>query len=134
MKQREIKFRAWDTQRKEMIYGVGIAPTSKVHDFSASTGSDGTTITANREESHYILMQFTGLLDKNGKEIYEGDIVKYPPSNKNYWGQFVGEVSFGGEKIMQCGFVVLGLNSYWSLNSNVEVIGNIYENPELLTP
>ena len=67
------------------------------------------------------LMQFTGLLDKNGKEIYEGDILKYR-----------GKLSFNDPP-----FVVEWQNddARWTEfypSNNFEVIGNIYENPELL--
>jgi hypothetical protein len=61
------------------------------------------------EEENYILMQYTGLKDRNGKEIYEGDL-------------FVGR---GGPRP----WIVRQVNE---VNGIMEVIGNIYENPELL--
>lgn len=64
-----------------------------------------------------VLMQFTGLLDKNGKEIYEGDILR--GLGKVYFHQGKFCVEYGEE---------------WGwISKNAEIIGNIYENPELLT-
>ena len=65
---REIKFRAWDKENKVMIYPKGILFDGRVVNFNCG-------ILEPFEE--YELMQFTGLYDKNGKEIYEGDIIKY---------------------------------------------------------
>ena len=72
----------------------------------------------------FIVEEFTGLHDKNGKEIYEGDIVKH------YKGIF--EVKWNNDF---AGFEFYSLQIRWDLNSlltDTEVIGNIYENPKLL--
>lgn len=86
------------------------------------------------------LMQYAGLKDKNGTEIYEGDIVMYEvdassPERGLYITQYIEEVYFNEKRIRfelddDCGGEVLYdiQNLY-----GVEVIGNIYENPELLT-
>lgn len=81
-----------------------------------------------------IFQQFTGLHDKNGKEIYEGDIVKFP---KQWWHSdrheadkmFVEEITWGDDYGSWWRFS----GGDWSVEKeDVEVIGNIYENPELL--
>lgn len=70
-----------------------------------------------------VLMQYTGLKDRNGVEIYEGDIVKTSRGTQNQ------------EIFMRCGcwFVSMEYELGYYQNEEVEVIGNKYENPELLT-
>lgn len=71
------------------------------------------------------VMQFTGLLDKNGKEIYEGDILKYNFKTATSNDEFKSSVFFDE---------FMWLTDEHSLNrlSNIEIIGNIHENPSLL--
>ena len=71
----------------------------------------------------YVVMQFTGLVDKNGKEIYEGDIFQFFNGNN--------------QPVFSCPSVVEWVESdarfsAWSPRENAVIIGNIYENPELL--
>lgn len=107
---REIKFRAWDGEKM-------------IDTFSVQSNGDGVLYSGDIMGS-WEIMQFTGLLDKNGKEIYEGDILmadEYVVEIKFKGGQFVGF----NEK----------LNPQETQNRNWlqwEIIGNIYENPELL--
>jgi uncharacterized phage protein (TIGR01671 family) len=83
-----------------------------------------------QEPESYDVMQFTGLLDKNGKEIYEGDIVHYQA--RHYEKKMPVEFRDGG----YC--VVDGVRTYEVCDSAIhscdkfEVIGNIYENAELI--
>lgn len=112
---REIKFRVWDNERKEML---------PIQRHSFKTGKS-MPYGWNMEYVFDGLMQYTGLKDKNGTEIYEGDIVKYKRIN----GSFdYGEIQYNG-----CAF---DINNSWNLqvyaSREIEVIGNIYENPELL--
>lgn len=84
----------------------------------------------------YFIIQYTGLKDKNGKEIYEGDIVR---------GKFYSDIGVVKWMNERCGFFVISngvgtdivnrkpFQSAYKMNScKLEVIGNIYENPELL--
>ena len=116
---REIKFRAYSEQDAIMYRPLSLQVIAQLgHDFS----------------DNIKLMQYTGLKDKNGKAIYEGDIVKDGAgSTSRIW-----KVTFNMIDGLQ---FILILDSdhvftYKSFNSyhkkNLEVIGNIYENPELL--
>ena len=116
--QREIKFRAWDKGKKEFVDDVLI--TANKHGFLYQNDNK---CEFSGEDRDIILMQYTGLKDKNGKEIYEGDIVNENIQDRNYKiifenGGFLGEAEDG--HVLFFG------------NKHVEVIGNIYENPELV--
>jgi uncharacterized phage protein (TIGR01671 family) len=77
------------------------------------------------DDEHIILMQFTGLLDKNGKEIYGGDIV----SDEN----FTAKIFWDTEAAKFALSVIIGGGQLSVLNlKTFEVIGNIYENPNLI--
>jgi uncharacterized phage protein (TIGR01671 family) len=81
-----------------------------------------------------VIMQYTGLKDKNGKEIYEGDIVYcdyYKEIFKVTWGYFE-DCCVEGETWVLDGLIFEPTVYYYSLDKEVEVIGNIYENSELV--
>ena len=129
---REIKFRAWDKRRKKMfkrvtqiMFGIPYNLVQMVDSFSAIENTTDVE-----------LMQFTGLLDKNGNEIYEGDILKkYHCDIKNF-----GELKTDGmrwwieDKLNETHWENMDINS----GKFCEVVGNIYEGlhsgekPELL--
>ena len=133
---REIKFRAWDKTQKCMVTQI-LGWARNIIDI----GSELNRITLN--QSDFILMQYTGLHDKNGKEIYEGDIV--PVDGKNYEVRFNSvycRYSLWSEKYaagvyrhLLCAGLPKPLEfpTEGDINTkDIEVIGNIYENPELL--
>lgn len=120
---REIKFRAWSESAQKM------------HPIWKKTDD---------ERGEYILMQFTGLRDKNGKAIYEGDIVQYRGGNPGIGGY--KEIAGGNYKVVweiykfrlrrtdQKRWLqsTKGIGMIWQSPKEWEVIGNIYESPELL--
>lgn len=112
---REIKFRAWVLKSKAMF--------DVTDDISYYVGDKGVS-----------LMQYTGLKDKSGVEIYEGDIIAF---NVGMEGDCVEQVfwSKDGAKFMHT-FSDRPNKAFWQntnfLDELCEVIGNIHENPELL--
>ena len=125
---REIKFRAWDLENKFMV----ISSTLKVRILADKIPIDEIV----RYESDFELMQFTGLTDKNGKEIFEGDILKADNENFvhviKYYSEFMSFVMVKNN--VESDWFHGGNNDYFSddIKTNYKVIGNIYENPELL--
>jgi uncharacterized phage protein (TIGR01671 family) len=132
---REIKFRAWDKRDKMMFYDVqtGINFDDGSHyDFRNFLGNEW------QKQSDYHeweLMQYTGLKDKNSKEIYEGDIclIGEPghavPMEVEFQNGCFG-VEWGKNKAKHLHhFAEL---KYYTIINACEVIGNVWENPELL--
>jgi uncharacterized phage protein (TIGR01671 family) len=124
-----IKFRAYDKPSKTMSPDVselfwsagGLRATGLGYYIGEGEHKDLV------DDDHIVLMQFTGLLDKNGKEIYEGDVVKL-----DSWNPSVCEVVFNRGGFC---FRFTKDDGYYPDGKYLEegeVIGNIYQNPELL--
>jgi len=140
---REIKYRAWDKENKLMIFELNepnVFANRNGWELSFGTLPDIGQMKGKCIET--ILMQYTGLKDKNGNEIYEGDILEIP---EYYDGDYKTkahkavveydnsgfDLFYGGEGLYN------GHSGYDNLdtmvgNEPIVVIGNIYENPELL--
>jgi hypothetical protein len=137
---RELKFRVCDKSAKTMhdvgFLLIGHGATGYSHPTVGEEASVGT------EDTNRVLMQFTGLKDKNGKEIYEGGL---RISDKHYVDQnepLIRKVLFESRP-PACGFILRDAEHDYiehfgrimkddDTDWDVEVIGNIYENPELL--
>jgi len=118
MKQRKIKFRAWNIATKTMV------DLKKITPFLLNKDIGGLYIP---ESDEIYIMQYTGLKDKNGKELYESDYINIFDSDGRNYGK--GPITFvkGG---FQC--YDMPLQDIYYENCKFEVIGNVFENPELL--
>lgn len=137
---REIKFRAFDYFNEVMIYDSDDESDFKFY--------NGKCIVKYVTEQHTVengididrpiwnqvdgtVMQYTGLKDKNGKEIYEGDICKFNHYSKDrieavYF--ISGGFTFGSYIDLRHSQI----DQYKEVRDSIEIIGNIYENPELI--
>jgi uncharacterized phage protein (TIGR01671 family) len=111
---REIKFRAWDKKEKKMYF----------FDFRSLVGGDDGSVSIDEnmfgkdiDDKNLIFQQFTGLKDKKGKEIFEGDTVEGNGKTMNIKYNF--------------GYSVINYANYIFPDGEIEVIGNIYENPSI---
>lgn len=163
MKNRQIKFRAF-SKRENKMYNFGKNADTLVID-----NSSGDEDLWQFGKGHYdwvvegpsfgngdILMQFTGLLDKNGVELYEGDVVKFADSSKNYLIEYADGRFYGlwqskwNPKVNEMITTISGKTDWFEWEtvgdestdpsqgqvirrvSAFEILGNKYENPELL--
>lgn len=130
---REVKFRAWLKNKNKMI------DVSQLN-FTRENVSDGYFNYYDFEDIE--LMQYTGLKDKNGKKIFEGDIVrtyrlnadKYLEDRTREYDEFIGVIIWNEEYLEY--YIQKNSNEYEDVlkpfERYYEAIGNIYENPELL--
>ena len=118
---REIKFRAWDKLFKEMFDVPMLSNKAVFHAIPPKFMPEGVPL------AQVELMQYTGLLDKNGKEIYEGDIVK---AGENIV-LIIWNKGFASFALAKTGWMYDHFFGEID-NERCEVIGNIHENPELL--
>nr|DAS92262.1 MAG TPA: YopX protein [Caudoviricetes sp.] len=118
------RFRAWDKEYKEMVQVDALVFDEQI---IKATYKNGNVV--KEDLKNYVLMQSTGLRDKDGKEIFEGDIVKMA---KNVYS----ELTYYEVVRHRGGAYRLESKRYgcelWLRHTDCEIAGNIWENPELL--
>lgn len=135
---REIKFRAWDAKSHEMVFNVNVNDGKPVKPGYQWFNSQNTV----RDSK---LMQYTGLKDKNGTDIYEGDIVETHDQNniiEYQHGSFMliglhedryeRNYSYLYHHLIDSTIPDMEGSRFDGITTTLEVIGNIYQNPDLL--
>ena len=132
---RKIKFRAWDKKEKKMYYDV-----QDTYDFMINNGGCfEESFKDVLEYDNYVVMQYTGCKDANGKEIYEGDIIRLEGVDDREIGstwEHIGKIVYKRGAFFVCYFDYYADGDEELIcDAQVEfgtVIGNVYENKELL--
>ncbi|MBB1167264.1 YopX family protein [Lacticaseibacillus paracasei] len=138
---REIKFRAWDKVHECYLYDVQGAYDTLSGCVKYENGEnavyDEECFDGFLNNDQYVVEQFTGLTDMNGRKVYEGDIVRYSAWHDGEpTGVFQGEVVYDGDLGMAS--FNIRLDHDYEIDRAVvpaigaEIMGNVFENPELL--
>lgn len=134
---REIKFRAWHKEDQKMLVVVGVSfginlesDNTEILSVSCAEVTDGRwKFAGDHDDDEVVLMQSTGLYDKNGVEIFEGDVLFHAIQGRRVvYYPFRNSVASFGLKRVANGFK----NTLQDADRLYEVIGNIHENPELV--
>lgn len=134
---REIKFRAWDKATEKMIYQDQLKDGSKDEYWFLLNSKGISLMHFDKYYNAYVdtdaeIMEYTGLRDYYGKEIYEGDIIQYTYGRFNKdLGMIIFEAGEWQIKWMDKKITERGDLHYWKWQDPIKVIGNIFENKEL---
>jgi len=134
---RTIKFRMWncvksDPSKSKMFYDlVQVMECLKQQVLFDNKSNPRFDIEYNHVGDGTVFMQFTGLLDKNGKEIYDGDIRRATYFCQSEQCEHIAVMEWNSNLN---GWVWVAVRGYWDEWMGTEVIGNIYETPNLINP
>lgn len=148
---REIKFRGKSVVENKWVYGYYVSNDCGNHFIKEVKSPEGMICYREIEVDPDTVCEFTGLYDKNGKEIYEGDIIKtqpfvdHPYTRNHKSKQFLATVYYDARTLSNTnqGYeacwdakIKEDVGNYrhwdWGIFYNCEVVGNIYDNPELV--
>jgi uncharacterized phage protein (TIGR01671 family) len=150
---RELKFRVWNKATKSWLNETAGTHCWSEYSINIFTGEIVEFVTGDNKffsradepsfyfdktvvvkESPYVIQQYTGIKDKNGKEIYEGDLINYTcvAGEGDYQKEINQEVFFEDGMFLFDRNALFSMGDSNFLKQSIEVVGNIFENPELL--